>query len=83
MSSWAADFAEAIKANGGRASGLMLAEVESVEPFKLKAAGETVKKNIYAWTNEELDKKYKRGDLLVVWLMGSSFYILTKAVKIV
>lgn len=83
MSGWAENLAEAIKANGGKPSGLMLAKVESVEPFKLKAAGETVKKNIYAWTNEELDKKYKRGDLLVVWLNGANFYILTKAVKIV
>ena len=42
MDDWAAKLAEAISANGGRPSGLMLAEVESLAPFKLKVDGERV-----------------------------------------
>ena len=79
MDDWAAKLAEAIRANGGRPSGLMLAEVESLEPFKLKIDGQTVEKQIFAGQLFEL----RRGDLVVVWLEGGSFYILTKAVRIV
>ena len=79
MSSWAENLAEAIKANGGKPSGLMLAKVESLEPFKLKVDGQTVEKQIFAGQLFEL----RRGDLVVVWLEGGSFYILTKAVRIV
>lgn len=79
MSGWAANLAEAIKANGGQPSGLMLAEVKELQPFKLKVAEQTVEKNIFAGQISGLE----RGDKLVVWLEGGSFYILTKAVKIV
>ena len=81
--SWAADLAEAIMAAGKQPGCLFVAEIESVEPFKIKVRGETVKKNIFAWKNTELEYEFKRGDRLVVWLRGSSFYILTKAVQIV
>lgn len=79
MSGWAADLAEAIRANGGKPSGLMLAKVKELQPFKLEVAGQTVEKNIFAGQISGLE----RGDLLVVWLNGADFYILTKAVKIV
>lgn len=79
MDDWAAKLAEAIKANGGKPSGLMLAKVESLEPFKLKVGGQMVEKQIFAEQLSEL----RRGDLLVVWLSDGVFYILTKAVKIV
>lgn len=77
--SWAAELAEAIKGSGLRPSSLMLAEVKELEPFKLKVMGQTVEKNIFAGQISGLE----RGDQLVVWLNGGSFYILTKAVRIV
>lgn len=79
MSGWAADLAEAIKACGRQPGSLMLARVEELEPFKLKVDGQTVEKQIYAGQISGL----RRGDILVVWLEGGSFYILTKAVRIV
>ena len=79
MSGWAADLAEAIKACGRQTGSLMLARVKELQPFKLEVAGELVEKQIYAGQISGL----QRGDMLVVWLVGGSFYILTKAVRIV
>lgn len=75
---WAVEIAEAIKAagdgNGGK--GLMLMQINSVNPVTLRSHDQELSRHIYI----NPDYLPRSGDDVLVYQSGVSFYILMKVV---